>query len=380
MTENNDKKINMKFAAITVGFLLMVTILMVLVFTNKNSHTADVSEYVTFSFTGVNGGGHLDYQIDKKGLYKQLAGNERNAVLLNKIDALVNGITVRASKSEMLSNGEEIMIKVIYDDEIAKQADCQLRCTDYIVKAGDLGDGSMVDIFSKVELVIAGISPKAYANVVNRWEEEYLKNVSFTIDKPADIRIGDVITVTCNITDSELITAGISIVSRTKQYKVDKINAYVQDSTQIQKELLQAVVAEAQETIDSETENLVFRMLYKASGDSAYLFQYNTEWVNTCELTNAVFLYKKEYAESTVQNYIYLFFKANISNGTSTENVYFSFEYPDSIMTTDGNFSMNHSDLTNRYICGMDLNDVYGRVVLSKESGYTITDITALVK
>lgn len=372
------KKQNLKFAFITLAAMIALTVILLLIFVGAGSGTVRLSDYVTFTYTGVNGGGTLSCVLDNDGLYKRIAGDEKNAVLLRSIDTLVDGIKVTPDKTSKLNNGEEVHVRIEYDETLAKKAGCRFSGTEYSVTVSGLGKGEVIDIFSNVDVIVAGISPVAYANVVNRWQEDYLKNISFSLDKSADIELGDIITVTCEADDNELAGVGISIYEKTKQFKVDKVSSYVKSTDEIDKEILQDIVNDCKDTIKTETEDLTFRMLYKASRDSAYLFQYNNESAQDIVLQDAKFLYRRDGHDVKHINYIELIFKSNISNGVSQLEVYFIFEFPDMVLSTDKTFQITRNDLKNKYICDIDYNSIYSSMILGRENVYTISQIDGL--
>lgn len=370
-----NKKQNLKLTLITVCAMIALTVILVLIFVGRGIGTIKISDYVTFTYTGVNGGGVLNYTLDADGLYKKIAGDEKSAVLLRSINTLVDGIEIIPDKTSKLNNGEEVRVSVKYDKELADKVNCRFSGTDYVITVNGLGKGEVIDIFSNVDVVVAGISPIAYANVVNKWQEDYLKNISFSLDKSTNISLGDVITVTCEADDNELAAVGVSIYEKTKQFKVDKVSSYVKSAEEIDREVLQNLANECKNTIITETEDLTFRMLYKASRDSSYLFQYNNESADNITLQDARFMYRREGHDVKHINYIQLVFKSDISNGVSQLEVYFVFEFPDTVISADNTFQIARNDLKNKYVCDIDYNSLHSSMVLGREDAYTISQI-----
>jgi len=378
MNNNTKKKvINIKVIIILAVLIVAIVFVLTKCFAPKSNRTVNISDYIEVSYSGLQSRGKAICEVDTDKLYLQLAGEEKNTEVLTKLRAVIDSITVETNDGN-LSNGDSVVITVSYDKEAAKKINCDFNKSKYSAKVSGLGDGKMIDIFENIEVIVAGISPEAYANVSNKWTEDDLKNLSFTIQNSSNISKGDVITVTCNASEDEMTQRGYILSSYTKEYKVDKVNCYLTDISQIDTVLLKTIKTEAIETIKSETESLKFRMFYKATNDSTYLFQYNNEYVNSTEFVKAVYLSKKVNAEGTSNNYIYLLFKANISNGSTTADIYFAFEYPDGIITNDETFIIAHNNESTRYICGMNYDDIYSRVVGSKEISYTVTEINGI--
>lgn len=368
-----NKSINKKIFIVILFIILVFILSKILAFNNK---TVDISNYINVTYTGLETIGKVNCTVDEDKLYTQLAGNEKNTEVLSNIKQTIDSISI-TTKGSNLSNGNSVNINVTYNKDLAKKAKCSFRNLKYSTKVSGLAVGKTIDIFDNVEVIIAGISPEAYANVNNKWSEEALKNISFSIDHPTNISKGDVVKVTCNATEDDMTALGYILKNYTKEYKVDTVNSYISDSSQIDTQLLKTIKYEAINTIKTETENTKFRMFYKATNDKTYLYQNNTEWINNSQLVKAVLLMKKDSAVNT-NNYIYLLFKSNVSNDNTTTDMYFAFEYTDGIVTNSGEFSIAHNDEANRYICGMNYEEIYSKVVLSKENSYSIKEITGL--
>lgn len=369
------KNINAKVLLLTIGVLIAITAVLLFVFMDRGRGQINMSDYINVSFGGADGAGTVSCSVDTKKLYERLAGNEKNAVIIRNIDTFVDGISASADATDKLSNGDKVTISVLYDRSLADKIGCRVAGAKFAAEVSGLGDGSVIDIFSNVEVVVAGISPDAYANVLNKWQDDRLKNIAFTLDKATGIKAGDVITVTCEASAEELAEQGISIAESRKQFHVDRVACYADSVQALDMNVIDNIIGECKDAIKTETEDLTFRMLYKASKDSSYLFQYNNEWVNSTELVDALFLYRLDNHDVTHANYLDLVFKSNISNGASTLDICFIFEFSDIVISADGKFEIADTDLSARYVCGVNYNDLYGKVILSKEDSYAISQI-----
>lgn len=356
---------------------LIVLFIIIKLFSISSNRIVKISDYIEVTFSGLQSIGKANCTLDKEKLYTQLAGQEKNTEVLATIQEVIDSIQITANKSN-LSNGDSVIITVTYNKELAKKVKCNFRNLKYSTKVTGLETGKTIDIFDYVEVIITGISPEVYANVTNKWTEDNLRNLSFTIDNPTNISKGDVVVVRCNATEEEMTKYGYILKSYIKEFKVDKVNSYVDDVSKLDIDLLNTIKSEAMDTIKTETESLKFRMFYKATNDANYLFQNNSEKVNSTQVINALFLSKKENAQVTINNYIYFIFKSNISNDSTTSDIYFIFEYTDGILNSMDKFEISHNNQGERYICGLSFEDIYGRVVISKETTYTIKEITAL--
>lgn len=374
---NKNINLNLKILIIAAVAAFCIILIVSKFYAAKYYRVVDISDYIKVTYTGVEGGGKAKFSLESDKLYRQLAGSEKSAIVLTEIKDIIASVNIETDEKK-LSNGDHIKVKVSYNSELAKKIDCRFKKLKYSAKVGGLSEGKKIDIFKNVEVVIAGVSPEAFATVSNKWEEDDLKNIAFTIIDPTNISKGDTVKVRCEATDDEIMAKGYLPESLSKEYKVDKVNCYISDVNQLDAGVLASINSEAIETIRKETENLRFRMFYKATGDSAYLFQFNNEWVNKTELVKTVFLTKKENAEVDTRNYIYYIYKSNISNDSVTADIYFAFEYFDGIITTDDKCVISHENQSVRYICGLDYDNIYGRTVNSKAGSYEIIEVSGI--
>lgn len=60
-------------------------------------------------------------------------------------------------------------------------------------------------------------------------------------------------------------------------YTADKLAAYCDDYTKVNKDVMADIYKEIKETITKETEDATYRMLYVATGNTDYLYHLNEE-------------------------------------------------------------------------------------------------------
>ena len=81
--------------------------------------------------------------------------------------------------------------------------------SEYTYKASGITDGAVVDIYARINVAFTGISPDAMVLVNNEWEDDYLKTLTFSVNKANGITLGDTIKVTCDQPYEELARHGI---------------------------------------------------------------------------------------------------------------------------------------------------------------------------
>lgn len=350
-----------------VAAVIIVTI--AIAFSNRNK--VNVSGYIKVEYTGANNYAVADCVVDTEKLYKAMAGNVRDMEKLTLYKELCNSISANVDNKN-ISNGQTIDVNVSYDEDKAQEAGIELKNTNYQIKATGIGTGKVISLFENVEVVFAGMSPEAYVKVTNKWEDEYLSTLEFTSDKNSQIALGDVIRISCSADNEELGRHGYIVSQLYIDYTVDMLNSYA-NLADIDKNVLNSLSTEAMDTIKAQVEDTTFRMMYKASKNAAYLKDVNEESVSNIQLVNTYFLKRKNVSEGTVDNYIYMIYKADVSSPNNKMTVYFSFEYSQGYKTYDGIFNIMHDKPENRYQCSNDINNIYNTVIASKEGLYNVS-------
>lgn len=365
---NTPKKI---MAVIIAMVAAVIGITLAISFANRNK--INLKGYINIEYKGADKYATAMCHVDTDKLYKAMAGNVRDMEKLSAYRELAESVTALVNDKD-ISNGQNITVNVSFDEDKAQKAGIQFNDTSYIVKASGISTGKVISLFENVEVVFAGMSPEAYVKVTNKWDDEYLGSIEFKSDKNSQIALGDVIRITCSATDEELGQHGYIASQLYLDYKVDKLNSYAQ-ITDIDKNVINSLSTEAMSVITQQVDDTTFRMMYKASQDTAYLRDVNDENVTSIEPVGTYFLKRKNVSEGTVDNYIYMVFAADVVSSSNQMKIYFTFEYSQGYVSTDGSFDIMHDKPENRYQCSNNMESLYNSVIGSKGELYTITAI-----
>lgn len=365
---NTPKKI---MAVIIAMVAAVIGITLAISFANRNK--INIKGYINIEYKGADKYATAMCHVDTDKLYKAMAGNVRDMEKLSAYRELAESVTALVNDKD-ISNGQNITVNVSFDEDKAQKAGIQFNDTSYIVKASGISTGKVISLFENVEVVFAGMSPEAYVKVTNKWDDEYLGSIEFKSDKNSQIALGDVIRITCSATDEELGQHGYIASQLYLDYKVDKLNSYAQ-ITDIDKNVINSLSTEAMSVITQQVDDTTFRMMYKASQDTAYLRDVNDENVTSIEPVGTYFLKRKNVSEGTVDNYIYMVFAADVVSSSNQMKIYFTFEYSQGYVSTDGSFDIMHDKPENRYQCSNNMESLYNSVIGSKGELYTITAI-----
>ena len=336
----------------------------------------EIGGNVTYKVVGITGCGNIEFGI--------IQGNITDDIVKNndKIDEanarkIVESIVIEADtdRNGKLANGDKVYAKLSYDEELAKTHNIKLVLAENEFEISNLKDGKELNIFDNVDVVVAGVSPETFVVVKNNWKDEYLKDVTFDVDKKSGIVTGDKIVVTCNATQSEAASYGYAFTNSKKEFVVDKVDTYTEGVNDLDIPTLKNVWNKIKECIQTQTEDTSFRMLYKAFQDSAILKEYNSEKIEDLKLRGAYYLKAMGENADLKNNYIYYLIEARITNGERTENVYFGFEFYDASLDVDRKFNLAYDKLEERYVVSRSYDVVYENLINAKLDKFNVARI-----
>lgn len=366
--KNKKNKIIISIIFIVIGFAGIV-----FAGIDFNNNKYNIREFINVSVTGLDGKGRVTCEVDREKLLEKIARDEKNAVVIFKYKKCIDTIKiiVEGNNGE-LKNGDRVNVAVSYDEELLKENKIEFEDNAFEIEIENLSEGKKIDIFEKIRVIVAGISPQAYANLQNDWDDEFLSGISFSLDKTNKIAKGDTITVTCTTALEEFEKYGYIPEKMTKEYVVNKADSYIDSPEDIDGEVMKQIWEQIEISIGRETEDLSFRMLYKATGDEKYLYQYNRESVAGAYPDGVYYLKKKDDTVQGADNYIIFIVKTQITNQKETAEVYFAFEYSDASKDDEGHFNLVHNPGEEKYVCSSLRSKVYDQMVGNRESTYSV--------
>lgn len=230
-----------------------------------------------------------------------------------------------------------------------------------------------INVFDNVTVEISGIAPYARAEVKLLEDVSWYDLEDFSLSKSEEIKNGDIITVSCNVPIEEARAAGYELILENKTYIVPPIDMYINDLNQLCGDILTEIVEEEMQAIREDTENLEERMLYRLTGNSNYLFQYNKEWIESAEVYKVILCTPMDYQNPECEkNIIYVVLKAVAANSDYKEDGYFVFEYRNAIITGDGMMYVNHENAKEAYYASSEYEELYQLLVESKAGQYYV--------
>lgn len=334
----------------------------------------EVTDYIYLEFLGTNGYASAECVVDSERIYEVFSGNEKDAEKLADYKKLAESITAAVGQKD-ISNSDRLEVVIDYDKELAQKTGVNIKKTIYTVRASGIGDGVEIDLFDDIAVTFMGISPDANVVIENNHQDEYLSKLEYTADKSSGIVKGDNVTITCNVSAEDLARHGYTAKTFCEVYAADRLSSYVTAVSQLDGKVLDVIQDEIKDTINKETQDKTFRMLYKATSNQNYLYALNDEEATNIELSDALLLTRKGTDDSNAGNYLYYIYSAAISNGVNGEIIYFAFEYSQGYVTADGGFNILHSEPNKRYVCTNNYEELYAEQIEAKAELYNIQKI-----
>lgn len=368
------------------GFcLLTMSLLVILDGCGLFKTSITLKDYISYELNGVNEYASLTAYVDTEQIMLDYFDkiSDEHAAAFNE---LLGSFAVDVSKQDNLCNGDEVTISVAYDEELCKNSGIKFKSDSMKITVEGLEEGELLDLFADITVQVRGTAPFATASIENKSSNEFIKGLTFTLDKATGFEAGEYLTVSCNVSREEAKEQGYVILQTTKEYDTTGIASYVQNEQQIRAEDLKPVIEEAENTVISETEGSQRRMLYRVTGSTNFLFQYNKEWIDSIELYDMQFLTCNDVSQITDEtvpyNMLLVVFKAYVTNADHGSDGYFCFAYSNLIKNGDGSISVNHDNQNMRYMCDDDYEELMEKVLntILPIYGQNTVDITKFIE
>lgn len=196
----------------------------------------DFQEFIDLSYSGLNTNGKAELNIDKKELGVYL---RKMDISLMDSEYFASSVKTEIDTTEQLSNGDEIVVTVSFDEGLAKQFDLNIPTNELKYKVSGLTEGKRVDIFENVNILYEGVSSQATAKVQNNWKDEFLSKLEIDVyimegkdiySSASDLNNGDSIVMTLSLSVlTTLEENGYIPEKESKRVKVNGLPEYIKD-------------------------------------------------------------------------------------------------------------------------------------------------------
>lgn len=307
--------------------LILCTLCMLMTGCSKSISAEDS---VSVIFSGVNGYGEAHISGEYDWTDKMLSDTASELERLSARVQLQDAVQYTLSKTEGLSNGDKVELKIEADNEKLKQYGYKVREKTVTYTVEGLPDPVAYDPFQYVTVNVTGTAP--YGKLVLDRSADLVSGLYFEADKTEALKNGDVVTITVSASGDQDVQTycakqGYSLTRTSMEYTVSGVNSYVQTLEEIPEDWLTKMKEQTEDVITTTFEE----SRPKDSGNTTY--------------TNVKTLISKEYAGC------YLFtLKEGFDVGYSTPANQMLLLYKLTATSTDGEFSYYYATVFNNAI------------------------------
>lgn len=228
-------------------FLTMVLMLTLCVFLLAGCGSkTDAMEYVSVSFTGYEGNGEVDLNVDYNEMIESIIGEEPDdgsyetfSKWMNEYLIYDEGIEVSCSPTEGLSNGDIVTVSFSLSETAAKKVTGKSQ--QFTVSG--LPEITTVDIFQDISLHYEGIvGGNTSVHLEKVADSQVLQDCNFQIEPQFNVKNGDAVTVT--ITNAEALAEKhlCAPAEMSKTFMVTGLDEYLTDSDLLPEDKIREIV------------------------------------------------------------------------------------------------------------------------------------------
>ena len=239
---------------------VLMIVLCVFLLTGCGSKT-DAMEYVSVSFTGYNGNGDVDLNVDYDAMIEAVIGEEPDGDSYEKFSEWMNeyliydeGIKVTCSPREGLSNGDTVTVTVSLSETAAKKVTGESKK----FTVSGLPEIETVDIFKDVSLRYEGIVGEyTMVHLDKLSDNQILQDCRFNIEPQSNIKNGDVVTVTITNVDALAEKHLCAPAETSRAFTVSGLDEYLTDADLLPEDKIREII-EQFVPASREEDNFIF--------------------------------------------------------------------------------------------------------------------------
>lgn len=347
-----DKRIAIGLGAASVAIVAVIVVAIVLL--NMNKKVA-LDKCVTVSVYGYNTLGEAEVYVDEVAFMNEVA--DAKGVKLDEVDSegwydqvneihgyeLMSLVKVSAEKTTKLSNGDEVKVKISFDNKKADEYGITFVGETYTYKVEGLEKLKEYDPFGELQVSFEGVAPNAYLEYY--CDEDVISSDDFSADNTENLDRGDEVTITFEGDEEYLQSLGYKISKTSQKYICENVDSYVETEEQLTGESFDNMKKDAEDCIEK-------------------YFADNYESIKCSELTYAgsYILSSKNYEEYDGTNIVYIICSGTVSSKEKydytdraegirkgqpifkSQTVYMPIRFEDVIKKSDGTIRYNLAD------------------------------------
>lgn len=146
----------------------------------------------------------------------------------------------------LLSN---IKVDVSYDNKIAKKVKIKFTGDSVTKEVKGLRPIKKIDPFKDLSVSFSGIAPNGKVSYDYNNDNSYIYLYSFSVNNRNDLRNGDVVTISIDLSDADTLRNGYILTEKEKQYVVEGLEEYIDEYSDLTSTFVDAIKSETNDTI-----------------------------------------------------------------------------------------------------------------------------------
>lgn len=330
----------------TVLAILLLVCALCLVLTGcKKTKTISAEDTVSVTFSGINGYGTAHISGEYDWTDQMLSDSASDLSKLGIRAQLQDAVEYSLSKTEGLSNGDKVELRIAANNELLKKYGYKVKEKTVAYTVEGLKDPVAYDPFEKLTLNVTGTAP--YGELKMEIPNDLISGLSIKADKTEGLKNGDVVTITVSANNEQDVQTycakeGYTLARTSMKYTVSGVNGYVQTPEEIPEEWLTKMKKQAEDVIDTKF------LESCPKGDENYTY------------SNVKQLVKKEYAgyylltlkegfdvdNYTPANQLYVMYKLTATSTDGEFTYYYAVSFNNAVLIQGKDFSV---DMTNYF-------------------------------
>jgi len=315
------------------------------IFSGCGSKSVDLSGFAVISIRGYDGDASASVSVDW-GAFENaiLSVKEKNSLSsVAKIAELEGSISYKLDKTESLSNGDTVTLKVSWDDSVMKKYKLKFTASKKALQVMGLDKLTEIDLFADIHIEYDGVAPEAKAILRNASHDAFLKTINYRIDNGFDLSNGDTITVTANINVDIAAKSGYAIKETEKKFTVSGVDEYINSFSLIDQPTFSRMEKQARDVIESNIANRYEASLILYPNKFAWNMSFQSVEVSALNLVHSYFLSLKDGLRKTYfdsYNCVYLVYQidfvTNLTQKDGLDTTYLAVPFYNIIRNSEG--------------------------------------------
>lgn len=185
----------------------------------------DFKDFISVEYEGYDGEGYISIKKDPKlyedeELLEKVYPSKKAEKAQEKLEEVMGHVYYSADNTSGLKNGDEVKVKVEYDEESVKRLDVENE--EFTIVVEGLKENEEIDVFDKLNVTFEGYDGRGTVKFDSSSCDEFTRDyVRFETENYNKLTNGDKITVKANYSKSSAKYKHVDVKSDSKEYTVE---------------------------------------------------------------------------------------------------------------------------------------------------------------